>query len=80
MNEKQIFVKLKDIIREVFPEYKSEIVPDVKQEDIEEWDSLGHLNLFMAVEQIFNISFSMEEVTDINSIHDIIEFIKNKKN
>ncbi len=45
---------------------------------VEYWDSLKHMNIILALEEEFNISFSDEEITKINSIHDIINVFKKK--
>ena len=44
--------------------------------DIEDWDSLEHINLIVAVERRFGMKFSMGEVTgmkDVGAMADIIE-------
>ena len=42
------------------------------------WDSLGQLNLFMAIENDLNLNFSPEEVFKNNSIKKILESIRSK--
>ena len=42
------------------------------------WDSLGQLNLFMAIENDLNLNFSPEEVFKNNSIKKILESIQSK--
>lgn len=47
--------------------------------DIEQWDSLGQINLFMAIEEEFSISCEPEEVIASDSIIKILELIKTKQ-
>ena len=44
-----------------------------KQEDIDKWDSLGHLNLILAIEAKLGVKFSSDEIVNIKSIKDVIE-------
>lgn len=43
--------------------------------DYEKWDSLNQLNLIMEIEHQFNISLSIEEITKISSIQDIVNLL-----
>ena len=46
----------------------------------ENWDSLAHINLFMAIEEEFNIKFTPEEIMKTTTIKDILKLIESKKN
>jgi acyl carrier protein len=39
------------------------------------WDSLAHLRLLMAVEEEFDVSFSPDEITELDSVERIAEAI-----
>ena len=41
---------------------------DSSPEQIEEWDSIGHLNLVLGLEQNFGVSFSTDEIVAMQSI------------
>ena len=45
-------------------------------EDIEGWDSLVNINIVVALEEHFNIKFSLDEITNINSVEDIVKMIE----
>lgn len=45
---------------------------------IENWDSLKHMNLTLALEEEFNIAFSDEEIVDMLSVQIIVETLKEK--
>ena len=47
-------------------------------DDIESWDSLKHLNLILAIEDEFNISFTEEESVEIESLELMKELIREK--
>lgn len=62
---------LKDIIAKVFNVEKEVIHENLKQGDLSEWDSLGHLTLFMALESKFGIKFALDEIVASLSYSDI---------
>jgi acyl carrier protein len=45
--------------------------PDV----IEEWDSLHHMNLVMALEEEFSIEFTEEHIVELTSVKAILEIL-----
>jgi acyl carrier protein len=49
-----------------------------KKSDIVDWDSLNHLNLVVELENKYNLSLTMEEIENLNSVQFIIDRIINK--
>ncbi len=46
---------------------------------LEEWDSLYHLNLVLALEEEFAISISPDEIKDLYSdFNTVVDFVKSK--
>jgi acyl carrier protein len=64
-----------NIAKEVF---NCEITKDSKIGNPEQWDSLGQLNLFMALEMQLGIKCSPEEVIESDSIEKIIKLLEGK--
>jgi len=57
------------------------ISPDIYSEelsagDIQEWDSLGHVNLLQAVEDEFNIAFDVTDALELESVKDFLLLVK----
>lgn len=48
--------------------------------DIEEWDSLNHMNFISEVEKHFNIQFEFFEIMDLENVGELIESILQKLN
>ena len=53
---------LREIFREVFEDDGIELSESTVAEDIEEWDSLNHVNLIVAIEGHFGVRFSTAEI------------------
>lgn len=48
------------------------------KDDIEEWDSINHLNLVLELNNYFAVSLSIIEIEKIKTVKDIIEILKIK--
>lgn len=68
--------KIKEIISIVFNVELDSVLDDASPDNIDNWDSLGHLNLIIALEEEFNISIPDEEVGNLVSVR-LIEIIIN---
>lgn len=73
-------VRIKEIMAAVFSADASEITENITQENLENWDSLRHVNLVAALEEEFEIEFSFEEIGEIVSFEKIISVMKDKTN
>ena len=49
---------------------------DLAAGDIPQWDSIGHVNLLMAIEKDFSITFDVGDAIDIESIGDLLDMIE----
>ena len=52
---------------------------NLKYNEIEEWDSIGHMTLVAALEEKFKISFETDDVVDFSSYLKGIEILKKYK-
>jgi len=73
--------KIIKVLREVFPKTKKiKNLKNLQINKIKEWDSIGNLNLLLAIEKEFKIKFSIDEMAEIKSIKQILKKIDaNKK-
>lgn len=70
---------IENILYEVFSVNKfPKNIEELKYEDFNEWDSLGNFNLLLAVEEFYNIRFTMEEITNIRSVKELLHALKSK--
>lgn len=74
--EEKIYEELNEIFRDIFDDDSIELTPETNSDDIEDWDSLEHINLVVAIEKKFNIKFSMDEVTGMKNVGEMVQIIK----
>jgi len=69
--------RLKKLFSETFNVPEEKITPDTRPSNLAEWDSLGHLRLFMNIESEFQISFQIDEIKELNTFEMILKQILN---
>lgn len=70
------FEQLQQAIAATLKVSTSKITEKTRDEDIAAWDSLGHVNLMMTVEQTFDIMLDVEDFAALNSVPAILEYLK----
>jgi acyl carrier protein len=57
-------------------------IPDFSRDSspttIEEWDSVQHTNLVLAVEKAFGFEFTLEEIARLESVDDFLDVISTR--
>lgn len=76
--EKEIHKRLEDVFKDVFDDEDIKINEKTTSKDIDGWDSLEHINLICAIEEEFNIKFSMGETVSLKNVGEMEELIKSK--
>lgn len=51
---------------------------DCSNQTIERWDSIGHINLMMALEQHFGLRFTTEEIMQMSTLAAICAVLEGK--
>ncbi len=75
MQKEEIYERLNEVFRDVFDDENIEVNENTTSADIEDWDSLEHINLIVAVENEFGIKFNMGEVTTMKNVGEMVEII-----
>jgi acyl carrier protein len=70
--------RLKEIMSQVFDVPKESINNDASPDTIDNWDSINHMNLALALEQAFGISFEAEEIIEMMNFELILIILKDK--
>ena len=78
MSEQEIYDRLNEVFRDVFDDDEITVNEYTTADDIEDWDSLEHINLISAVEDEFGIRFKMGEVSSMKNVGEMVEIIKTR--
>ena len=57
--------KIKNVMSSIFDVELDQINDTTTQGDLENWDSLGHMNLVVALEEEFELVFDEEEIIEM---------------
>ena len=68
MTHAEVLDALTNVFRDVFDDNSIVINDQTTANDIEDWDSLEHINLIEAVEKEFNMRFQMREVSGMKNV------------
>lgn len=78
MERIEILEKVQDIFRDVLDNEDIVLTDETTADDIEEWDSLSHIQLIVSIEKIFRIKFTSKEILSWNNIGEMIACIASK--
>ena len=78
MNEEELRKRLNRIFQDVFDDESIQITDEMTADDVEEWDSLNHINLVVAVERSFNVKFTTKEINGLANVGEFIALIGSK--
>ena len=72
--------KVRKVMGQVFKLPVESIAADASRENLEQWDSLKHLNLMLALEDALGVEFSDSEIAEINSYQGLVTALRDKSN
>ena len=75
MSRDEVFIKLNEVFRDVFDDESITVTDTTTADDIEDWDSLEHINLLAAVEQEFGMKFNMGQVVSMKNVGEMADII-----
>lgn len=78
MDRKEILKKVNDIFVDVLDNEDITLTEESVADDIEEWDSLTHIQLVVAVEKAFKIKFSSAEILQWKNVGQMLSSIEEK--
>ncbi len=78
MTREEVLSSVQDIFRDIFDDQLLEITDATSAEDIEDWDSMNHLNLVSAIEKKFSIRFALGELQTLNNVGAMIDLMMQK--
>ncbi len=78
MEAAHIYQKLTATFRDVFDDESIVAVPEMTADDVQDWDSLSHIQLIVAIEKAFQIKFSTSEIARLQNVGELAALIQSK--
>jgi|TARA_B110000503_G_scaffold34861_2_gene56902 acyl carrier protein len=69
------FKKLQDIMAAALELPVEAIRENSTMDDIEEWDSLGHVHIMVALEQAFDLYMDVEDFAELENVPAILQYL-----
>lgn len=78
MDKNQILEEVQEIFRDVLDNENIVLEDATTADDIEEWDSLSHIQLIVAIEKHFKIKFTSKEILSWQNVGEMLDTIASK--
>lgn len=78
MEKKEILAKVQEIFQDVLDNEDIELTFETTSDDVEEWDSLSHIQLIVAIEKSFGVKFTSKEINSWANVGEMLECILSK--
>ena len=78
MNRAEIKNRLTEIFQDVFDDDDIILTDNTCADDIEDWDSLEHINLIGAVERAFKMRFTVREVSGMKNVGEMMDILEER--
>jgi acyl carrier protein len=78
MNKSEILAKVQDCVAAILDQPNLVINMRTTAEDVEGWDSFNHVNIVVALETEFGISFNAAEIEELRAVGEIVNLIQEK--
>ena len=75
MKKQDILKKVNEIFIDVLDNEDIVLNETTNSNDIEEWDSLGHIQLIVAIEKAFGIKFKSEDIASCQNVGEMVNRI-----
>ena len=80
MTRETVYERLNEVFQDVFDDETITVQDNTTADDIEDWGSLEHINLVVAVEKCFGMKFTMGEVTGMKNVGAMVDIILERGN
>lgn len=78
MERSEILKRVEEIFREELEIEDLELNDETTADDVEEWDSLSHIQLIVSIEKEFNLKFTSREIMSWANVGEMIDCIQKK--
>jgi acyl carrier protein len=69
---------MQQVFREVFSDPELLVRPETTASDVAGWDSFAHINLVIALEEQFGITFTTAEIAGMRCVGDLVKVLQDR--
>lgn len=80
MEKNEVLSKMTEIVKEVLDLDELTLTEATTASEVEDWDSIMHVEIIVAVEEEFNVKFSTLEIEKFETVGDIVGLTNQKIN
>jgi len=78
MTEVEVLKIQEEIIRDLFDDDSIEVTLSTNADDVDDWDSLSHIQLISKIETHFKVRFALGELQSLKNVGDMTNLILKK--
>ena len=78
MSREEIYERLNEVFRDVFGDDDITVNDNTTAADVDGWDSLRHITLLAAIEDEFDIEFSMGATVKMKNVGEMVDYIEDE--
>lgn len=76
MSREEIYERLNEVFRDVFGDDDIAVNDTTTSANVADWDSLHHITLLAAIEDEFDIEFSMGATVKMKNVGEMVDYIE----
>jgi len=80
MEKVDILQTVQEVFRDILDNEEIILVEETTANDVDEWDSLTHIQLIVAIEKKFKIKFTSKEILSWKNVGEMVDAICSKLN
>lgn len=73
-----VLPQLTEVFRDTFDDPELVLSAGLSARDVDDWDSISHIRLIVAIEQEFGIKFGTREIDGLNNVGELAALIETK--
>jgi acyl carrier protein len=70
--------RFEKVFRDVFDDENIQVHEEMTADDIDDWDSLSHVQLVMALEREFSLRFGTAEIANLKNVGEFMAMVQKK--
>jgi acyl carrier protein len=78
MDQSEIYQAITPVFQDILDDDDLVLKPEMTAGEVDEWDSLRHIQLVVAVEQLLAIKFTPAEITDLENVGQFVGLVQAK--